>query len=166
MKVVTADAMQGIDRVTIDEYGVSSAALMERAGLAVAEKIRDLFEKRKVIVLSGGGNNGGDGIVAARNLFNWGWNVKVFLLAPENKLSPDCRAQYKTAKKMKLPIESRTGINRQDLHSALVVDAIFGTGINNPVRPPISDIIFFLNRSEGRCCRWTCLPASLRIMGG
>lgn len=169
MKVVTADAMRGIDRVTIDEYGVSSAALMERAGLAVAEKIRDIFEKRKVIVLSGGGNNGGDGIVAARNLFNWGWNVKVFLLAPENKLSPDCRAQYKTAKKMKLPIESRTGINRQDLHSALVVDAIFGTGINSPVRPPISDIIFFLNRSEASVLS-VDLPSGIssdngRIMG-
>jgi hydroxyethylthiazole kinase-like uncharacterized protein yjeF len=149
MKVVTADAMRGIDRMTIDEYGVSSSALMERAGLAVAEKIRGLFERRKVIVIAGGGNNGGDGIVAARNLFNWGWNVKVLLLAPENKLSPDCRAQYKTAKKMKVPIEFRTGISGADIHSAMVVDAIFGTGINNPVRPPVSDVISFLNRSEG-----------------
>jgi hydroxyethylthiazole kinase-like uncharacterized protein yjeF len=148
MKVVTAEAMRGIDRVTIDEYGVSSSALMERAGLAVAERIRGLFERRKVIVLSGGGNNGGDGIVAARNLFNWGWNVRVLLLATENKLSPDCRAQYKTAKKMKVPIEFKTGISKADLHSALVVDAIFGTGINNPVRAPASDIISFLNRSE------------------
>lgn len=148
MKVATADAMQRIDSMTMDDYGVLSSALMERAGLAVAQKIRDLFERRKVVVLSGGGNNGGDGIVAARNLFNWGWNVKVFLLASENKLSPDCRAQYKTAKKMKVPIEFRTGIGKTDLHSAVVVDAIFGTGIKNTVRPPISEIISFLNSSE------------------
>ncbi len=148
MKVVTADEMRSIDRRTIDECGVSSAALMERAGLAVAERIRGLFERRKVIVISGGGNNGGDGIVAARNLFNWGWNVKVLLLSRENKLSPDCLLQYRTAKKIKVPMEFRTGISGADLHSALVVDAIFGTGINKEVKPPVSDIISFLNRSE------------------
>ena len=148
MKVVTSEEMRSIDRRTIAEYGVSSAVLMERAGLAVAERIRGLFERRKVIVISGGGNNGGDGIVAARNLFNWGWNVRVLLLSRENKLSPDCRVQYRTAKKMKVPMEFRTGISGADLHSALVVDAIFGTGINKAVRPPVSDIISLLNRSE------------------
>lgn len=148
MKVVTADEMRSIDRSTIDEYGVSSAVLMERAGLAVAERIRGLFERRKVIVIAGGGNNGGDGIVAARNLFNWGWNVKVIILPRENKLSPDCRVQYRKAKKMKVPMEFRAGISGADLHSALIVDAIFGTGINKDVEPPVSDIVSFLNRSE------------------
>lgn len=148
MKVVTADEMRSIDRRTIDEYGVSSAVLMERAGLAVAERIRGLFERRKVIVIAGGGNNGGDGIVAARNLFNWGWNVKVIILPRENKLSPDCRVQYRKAKKMKVPMEFRAGISGADLHSALIVDAIFGTGINKDVEPPVSDIVSFLNRSE------------------
>ncbi len=148
MKVATAYAMQRIDRMTIDEYGVSSSALMERAGFAVAQKVRSLFERRKVIVICGGGNNGGDGIVAARNLFNWGWNVRVLLLSRENKMSEDCRAQYRTAKKLRVPMEFRTDISRADLHSALVIDAVFGTGINKPVRPPVSDIISFLNRSE------------------
>src|SRR5512139_3498085 len=127
MKVVTAGEMQNIDRRTIDEYGVPSVVLMERAGLAVAQKILSLFERRKVIVICGGGNNGGDGIVVARNLFSWGWNVRVFLLSRENKMSDDCRMQYRTARKMKVPMEFRTGISRADLHSALVVDAIFGT---------------------------------------
>ena len=147
MKVVTADEMRSIDRRTIDEYGISSAVLMERAGLAVAERIRGLFERRKVIVIAGGGNNGGDGIVAARNLFNWGRNVRVLLLSREKKLSQDCRTQYTTARKLKVPLEFRTDIRGADLHSALVVDAIFGTGINKEVKPPVSGIISFLNRS-------------------
>ncbi len=147
MKAVTASQMRNIDRRTIDEYGVSSSVLMERAGLAAAEKMLELFERRKVIVICGGGNNGGDGIVAARNLFNWGWNVKVILLSRESKMSGDCRTQYMTAKKMKIPMEFRTEIRPADLHSAVVIDAIFGTGINKPVRPPVSDIISFLNRS-------------------
>ena len=65
MKVVTSEEMRNIDRKTIRNYGISGTTLMERAGLKVAEKIKELFEKRKIIVLSGGGNNGGDGIVAA-----------------------------------------------------------------------------------------------------
>jgi hydroxyethylthiazole kinase-like uncharacterized protein yjeF len=148
MKVVTAAEMRRIDEKTIKAFGLSSPVLMERAGLAVAAKVRELFGKRKVIVLSGGGNNGGDGIVAGRELFRGGWNVRVLLLAGENRLSPDCLKQYRTAKKMGLPIEFRSGLRSADLHSAVVIDAIFGTGINKPVGPPVSEVIAFLNRSE------------------
>jgi len=148
MKVVTAEEMRAIDRKTIEEYGIAGAVLMERAGLAVAVRIREFFEKKKVIILSGGGNNGGDGIVAARNLFNWGWNVKVLLLQKEENLSADCLSQYRIAKKLGIPVEFRKSISGSDLHSAVVVDAVFGTGINKPVSSPISDIIRFLNASD------------------
>ena len=103
MKVVTAEEMRNIDEKTMKKYGISGPALMERAGLAVATKIRELFDKKKVIVLSGSGNNGGDGIVAARNLYNWGWNVKVLLMAKEDKLSPDCRAQLQDSQENRGP---------------------------------------------------------------
>lgn len=147
MKVVTAAEMRSIDRRTIEEYGISGAVLMERAGHSVALKIRELFEKRKVVVLSGGGNNGGDGLVVARDLLSRGWNARVLLLARKEKLSPDCLLQYRIARKNGVPVEFRKAVTVKDLHSAVVVDAIFGTGINKPVRSPVSDIISFLNRS-------------------
>ena len=150
MKVVTAEEMRNIDGKTINKYGISGPVLMERAGLAVAVKIRELFDKKKVIVLSGSGNNGGDGIVIARNLYNWGWNVKVLLMSKEDKLSPDCLAQLRIARKLKVPVEFRTALNDKDLHSAVVVDALLGTGINKPVTPPMSDIIAFINRADVR----------------
>ena len=148
MKVATAEEMREIDIKTIRDYGISGSVLMERAGLAVAEKIKELFEPGKVIVLSGGGNNGGDGIVAARNLHNLGWNVKVLLFAKQNKLSPDCLAQYRIAKKIGVTIEFRTGINEKDLHSSLIVDSIFGTGLSKNVTGTIADVISFLNKSK------------------
>jgi hydroxyethylthiazole kinase-like uncharacterized protein yjeF len=148
MKVVTAEEMRRIDRETIEEYGVPGIVLMERAGLSVAAKIRELYEKRKVIVLAGGGNNGGDGLVAARDLFSRGWNVKVLLLSIEAGLSADCLLQYRMAKKSGVPVEFRKALTGGDLHSAVVVDAIFGTGINKPVTPPLSDLIGFLNRAD------------------
>ncbi len=148
MKVVTSEEMREIDRKTIRDYGLSGSVLMERAGLAVALKVKELFEPRKVIVLSGGGNNGGDGIVVARNLYNWGWNVKVLLFSKQDKLSPDCLAQYKIAKKIGVPIEFKTEVNEKDLHSAVVIDAIFGTGLSKDVTGKIADVISFLNKSK------------------
>jgi len=148
MKVVTAEEMRNIDRITIKNYGISGTVLMERAGLAVAEKIRELYERRKVIVLSGGGNNGGDGIVAARNLHEWGWNVKTILISKESKLSPDCRKQYKTAKKAGVAIEFQDYITGKDLHGALVVDAIFGTGLSKNITGKTAEIIAFINASD------------------
>lgn len=150
MKVVTAEEMRRIDAMTIKKYGISGQVLMERAGLAVAMKIRELFDKKKVVVLAGGGNNGGDGIVVARNLYNWGWNVKVLLMTKEDKLSADCLAQLKIARQIGVPIQFGTKLTSKDLHSAVVVDAMLGTGINKPVTSPMAEAIAFLNRSDVR----------------
>ncbi|MDO8746581.1 MAG: NAD(P)H-hydrate dehydratase [Thermodesulfovibrionales bacterium] len=148
MKIITAEEMREIDRITIKNYGISGTVLLERAGLVVAEKIRELYERRKVIVLSGGGNNGGDGIVVARNLHEWGWNVKIILFSRENKLNPDCLLQYKIAKKAGAAIEFRDYITEKDLHSALVIDAIFGTGLNKNITGKTAEIISFINASD------------------
>ena len=148
MKVVTAEEMRSIDEATVKEYGIPSSTLMERAGLAVAQKIRELFDRKKVVVLSGGGNNGGDGLVVARTLHNWNWNVRVLLVLKEDKMSPDCLAQYRIAKRTGVPMEFRTVISAKDIHGAVVVDALLGTGINKQVTSPVSGIISFLNRSD------------------
>ncbi|MDI6744267.1 MAG: NAD(P)H-hydrate epimerase [Thermodesulfovibrionales bacterium] len=148
MKVVTAEEMREIDKITIKNYGISGTVLMERAGLAVGVKIRELYERRKVIVLSGGGNNGGDGIVAARNLHEWGWHVKIIIISKENKLSPDCLKQYKTAKKAGVAIEFRDYITGKDLHGALVIDAILGTGLSKNIIGKTAEIIAFINASD------------------
>jgi NAD(P)H-hydrate epimerase len=118
LKVVTAEEMQQIDRTTIEKYGIAGAILMERAGLAVASKINEIFfrgtdnpvgaihelplHKRgnlKIIILCGGGNNGGDGLVAARILHNQGKDVEVYLAAKPEELKGDAKINYKAAKK-------------------------------------------------------------------
>jgi hydroxyethylthiazole kinase-like uncharacterized protein yjeF len=147
MKVVTAEEMRTIDRKTIEEYGIPGPVLMERAGESVAGKIRELFDKQKVVVIAGGGNNGGDGIVAARELFNHGWHVELLLFSKEERMSPDNRAQYRIAKRLGVPMEFRTRLSSKDLHAAIAVDALFGTGLSKPVTSPYSDAITFLNRS-------------------
>src|ERR1700726_1871234 len=71
MKVLTAAQMREADRLTTERYGISSLQLMENAGAAIAEFLREKFDglaQRKIIVLCGKGNNGGDGLVVARLL--------------------------------------------------------------------------------------------------
>ncbi len=72
MKVTTADEMRAIDSETINNYGMPGVVLMERAGLSVASKVKELVGRGKVIVVSGRGSNGGDGFVVARSLHNDG----------------------------------------------------------------------------------------------
>jgi NAD(P)H-hydrate epimerase len=147
MKVVTAQEMQGIDRKTIRKIGLPGHVLMERAGVAVAAKVKELFERKKTIILAGGGNNGGDGLVAARELLNAKWHVKVLLFTKENRLSPDCLSQFKLARQMGVSVEFRTGITEKDLHGAVIVDAMIGTGLNKAIEGDMAKVIAFLNNS-------------------
>lgn len=150
MKVVTAREMRDIDSKTIEEYGIPGPVLMERAGVSVAGKIRSLFDRCKVVVIAGGGNNGGDGIVAARDLFNHGWNVSVLIFSKEEKLSPDNFSQYSTAKSLGIPVEFRTRLSSKDLHGAIVIDALFGTGLSKPVTSLFAEAISLLNKSGAK----------------
>jgi len=151
MKVVTAAEMQEIDKKTIKEPGISGLVLMERAGLAVVSKIKDLFGRKKVIVVSGAGNNGGDGMVIARNLHNEGWDVEVFLTAMPEDLKGDALSQYKTALKCGVLIKPAEEliIHKASIFTrhSIIVDAILGTGLKKNVTGMLSEIINILNQS-------------------
>ena len=148
MKVVTAAEMKEIDRITIEEYGIPAPVLMERAGLAVAAKVEELHAGRKVLILCGSGNNGGDGLAAARNLHNRGYHVKVIMLSRTDSLSPDCKAQYRTAKKTGIRIEFRKTLSSADFHGAFIVDAIFGTGLSRPVTGDLAALFRSVNEAK------------------
>ena len=81
-KVVTASEIRNIDKRAIKEVGIPGIVLMERAGLTVAGTVIDFLDENngdKVLVFCGKGNNGGDGLVAARELFNEGFDVNVYV---------------------------------------------------------------------------------------
>lgn len=147
MKIVTAQEMQQIDRTTIESYGLSGSILMERAGLSVARRIKERFDKRPVVVLAGGGNNGGDGFVVARELHNDGWNVKVLLFAKRDQLKGDALFHSKAAEKFGVLIEERTKIKVEELTDTVVVDALLGTGLKKEVKAPLNKVIDTLNES-------------------
>jgi NAD(P)H-hydrate epimerase len=146
MKVVTASEMKEIDRFTIEEIGIPSMVLMERAGLSVVKRIMDRFSpEQSVTIVSGGGNNGGDGLVIARELTRAGYNVKTFLLSPEDRLSKDCHAQLEILKRLGIKVSINRAPSSKDLKDSVVVDAIIGTGLNRVLRENLIKVVRAVN---------------------
>jgi NAD(P)H-hydrate epimerase len=140
--------MRAADSWAIDEQGIPSLDLMETAGEAVAEAVRDVANDGLVRVVCGKGNNGGDGLVAARHLARTGYEVEVLLLWPRGELSPDATTNLERFE------GAVRAVGPDDLPDALagsgaVVDAIFGTGFEGAPRAPADAAIEAINASEG-----------------
>ena len=130
----TSAQMRAIEQATIAGGHVTGAGLMERAGVAVADRILARWPGRgRAEVLCGPGNNGGDGYVVARELARAGWDVRVWALAdPATPDAGSARARWPG------PVLPLSALDRSDLAGApLVVDAIFGTGLRRPVSPGV-----------------------------
>lgn len=128
MEILTTGEMEQADRLAI-AGGVSGFALMLRAGQAVANAAADLAEKGPILVVAGCGNNGGDGFVAATELAARGYDVSVILLGERDSLKGDAALAAKGWKGPVLPCDlSALG------SPALIIDAVFGAGLNRPVR--------------------------------
>ena len=125
--LLDARQMGEADRLTV-AAGTSVYALMENAGLGVAQEVIRRWSARRVTVLCGPGNNGGDGFVAARHLEEAGWNVRVALLGSRDHLQGAARQH---AEKWRGGIEALTP---DVVDSAeLVIDGLFGAGLNRPL---------------------------------
>jgi len=150
MKIVSAEEMRAIDRLTSERFGVPSLTLMENAGSAVTDHVLSQYgSAQRIVVFCGKGNNGGDGFVAARQLHERGKNVRVIVLADPADLRGDAAAMYR-----KLPVEAVTVHSGEELSRAgasqadLFVDAILGTGFKHPVTGVYSEAIQLLNRCD------------------
>lgn len=139
MDVLTTTEMERADRLTI-AAGTPGFALMMSAGQAVAEAAMDLVEAGPIVVVAGRGNNGGDGFVAAAELAARGREVSVILLCERDSLQGDAAL---AAKGWKFPV---LPFNPQALGKpALIIDALFGAGLNRPVKGDPLEMIAAIN---------------------
>ena len=146
MKVVTSEEMRRIDRVTIEQRRVPGLELMNRAGAAVAREALARFEPDSVAIVTGKGNNAGDGFVVARELMERNLPVTVFMLAPPESLQGDALLAFQRMGKAHVILEPSLDLLREELKRYdLIVDAIFGTGLNGPVRAPWDAAIEVIN---------------------
>ena len=156
MRVLNAAQMREADRRTIDDIGIPSLVLMENAGrqvVAAIEAMHSDLSERRVGVLCGRGNNGGDGFVVARTLLQRGGDVAVFLIGRVADVRGDARINLDILGRLGLTVAEVADSQAWELHFSefsactLVVDAIFGTGLNAPVDGLIQSVIADVNAS-------------------
>jgi len=140
MKILTADEMRTVDRVTTEKYGVASLDLMHQAGSAVARFVlREFPACRHIAVLCGKGNNGGDGFVAARELDAAGCKVRVLLLGFPADLKGDAKAAFEEMTLAPVMAADEAALDAAEVQNLLAsadlfVDAVVGTGFKPPLR--------------------------------
>ena len=154
MKIVTADQMRQIEDRS-EALGVSKDALMERAGLESARYIRRLRAPLfgvPIVVLVGPGNNGGDGLVIARHLHNWGARVTAYIC--RDRRAPDPKLDIVNS--LDIPVIAASddaGLARLSalLDTAhVVVDAVLGIGRIRPLTGTVRDILDMLMATKAQ----------------
>jgi ADP-dependent NAD(P)H-hydrate dehydratase / NAD(P)H-hydrate epimerase len=134
-----AERMRAIDRWAIEDRGVPSLDLMERAGAGIARAVERLAPDGPVVVMCGTGNNGGDGLVVARLLRDAGREVTVVCAGEIAKLSDDARANLERLPGA-APVDLAGGADAL-VGASVIVDALLGTGFAGEPRGSVGEAI-------------------------
>jgi ADP-dependent NAD(P)H-hydrate dehydratase / NAD(P)H-hydrate epimerase len=144
--LLDAATMRGVDRWAIDEQGVPGLELMERAGTGVVRAVEVLAPDGRVAVVCGKGNNGGDGLVVARLLRDAGRDVDVVLAGEADAIGGDARINLE-----RLPGDGPLALQDGQgavASSAVIVDALLGTGFSGEARGEVAEAIAQINRAH------------------
>lgn len=134
-----------IDRMTIQEIGIPSMVLMEKAALAVAGCVKsNAAPESHVLAVCGMGNNGGDGVAAARMLWEDGYPVTVSLIGNEENASEEMKKQLDIARKLGIHICTGLPSGEYDV----ILDALFGIGLSREVTGEFADAINWINEQD------------------
>ena len=154
MKIFTSAQIHELDKYTIENEPVKSIDLMERAAKAITQAITEVWgSATRVIVFAGPGNNGGDALAVARMLLDRNYDVTTYLFNIQDHLSEDCTINKKRLldKKSKSLIEVIQEFEPPQLDGdTLVVDGLFGSGLNKPLAGGFSSLVKYINASPAK----------------
>lgn len=159
LKILSGNQMREVDKKAIEELKIPGILLMENAGRAVYDQVIEIIdtiedELASVLVICGKGNNGGDGFVAARHLIENGIQTTAVSLFRKDNLSGSALTNHDILENF-TEIVYMDEIDLEKLKqmisaSTIIVDAIFGTGLNSTVKGNTKDIINSINEyAEG-----------------
>lgn len=141
--IVDSKKMKQIDIYTMENIGVPSLVLMERAAMEVAAVMKQIIKKEdRILVVCGPGNNGADGVAAGRILFLQGFTVAILLTFDRDKCSKEMQTQLKIAENLGMEIDNSINIGEYNI----IVDAIFGIGLSKPVAGRYADVVNDINK--------------------
>lgn len=148
-KLLNASQIKQADQYTIENLGISSIDLMEKAATQFVNAIIPFIHgKPKIHIFCGTGNNGGDGFAVARMLKAKNTPVSVYFLPGEMKQSVDCQINQDRLSDVEV-LHQTTGfpiINSEDI----VIDALMGAGLNRPVEGILKELIRHINQSDAK----------------
>lgn len=153
MKLFTGSQIKEQDTYTIEHEPIKAIDLMERAAKAITHAITERWDQRKkVVVFAGPGNNGGDALAVARMLSEQGYTTNCYLFNIHDKLSDECAAN-----KLRLLDQKRVN-NFTEItvnfdppvldENTLIVDGIFGVGLNKPLAGGFASLVKYINQSK------------------
>ena len=152
---ITKQQMTEVDRLMINKYKISVTQMMELAGFNTAVLTQRLLataktssiKNKNITIIAGKGNNGGDGICAARYLYNWGAKVTLFLVTDDLKKEPLHHLQI--AKKTNIDIiKSFPQLQSALKSSDIIIDALLGYNLKGDPRGRFARAIEYINESN------------------
>ncbi len=151
MKLSTKRISREIDRRTIEEFGVPGVVLMENAGRAVASVILGEYPSAKrIAVICGAGNNAGDGFVIARHLISSGKDVSIHIAERKERYGGDAKTNLDSLLEIGAAVRELGEKLPRIKDVDVIVDAIFGTGLDRDVGGFYEKLIKFINRQSAR----------------
>ena len=153
MKIFGNDALRAIDKATIENEGVTSLELIERAGEAITNEIMTRWRaNKKVLVFAGPGNNGADALVVSRMLIEQGFAPEIYLFnIGGNQLSKECAACRGQLKELDYD-DFYEVIDNFSLPAIgpeyLVIDGLFGSGLKRPLEGGFKILVRYINESQ------------------
>jgi len=155
MKIFTGAQIHELDQYTIEHEPIESINLMERAAKALVRAISESWSNTTpVVVFAGPGNNGGDALAVARMLAEAGYTVSAFLFNISGHLSTDCavnRQRLRDCKRVKNFIEVTQEFDPPQLEAdTLVVDGLFGSGLNKPLAGGFASLVKYINAAPSK----------------
>lgn len=144
--LLTGEQMQAADKYTIEQIGIPSMVLMERAALQMVEKLElEDIDLSNVLVVCGSGNNGGDGYAIARLLHLKGYKVTILFVGNGSNRSAENENQKRIADYYQIPVKQELGNEEY----SVIIDAIFGNGLSRNIEGKYYDCIDKLNQMSG-----------------
>ena len=148
--LVSAEEMQRYDSNTISEFKVPGLVLMEQAALSCLQVIKEITcTNKKILILAGKGNNGGDAMALARLLVQHSYKVTVCIVSNsldlENGFSDSAKIQFEIINAMGIPVVTKLPNDSYDI----IIDGIFGVGLNRSIQGNIAEIIETINQYQG-----------------
>lgn len=157
MRIGTSNSTKRLDEVCVNEYNIPLIVLMENAIISATNHM-DIDLYKNYVIVSGVGNNGGDGLGIARQLRARGANVKVFIVGNMEKMTQCSKINYEIIKAMNIDInlidskefnyEELLQLKKSIKQSDIVIDAIFGTGLERNVEGIFKEVINIINKNK------------------